>query len=670
MRASAPLVALAAVGSLVPIVRAQPPAPRDTARVAEVVVTASRAEEALARTPVSVAVVGMEAIQARGIVRLDDVLRLVPGVTMAENQVSIRGSSGFSYSAGSRVLLLVDGVPMLGPDAEGIPFEMLPLDVVERVEVVKGPGSALYGSGALGGVVQLVTRRASDVPETALTVQGGTYTPVRHVAWRAGWDGADALRPFASASLVHARPLGDRTEGWATLSGRWDTGYTDKGATARATAYGKIRHEIGRGRVEVLAGGTASRGDNFLYWNGLDDPLSPGTLAVGGTQATGSNDAQTLRLALLPSVVVALPAATVVTARARVFGVVIRPLDPDGRPYPLANGTVGFRYGGELQAVRATALGVATVGASADANATRASVYAEDRYRGQPEGALFAQLDARPTPRLRVTPGLRVDAYRLSREATERQISPKLSVGFDASERLHLRASAGSGFRVPGVTERYVDDAQFLPLLPNPDLRPETSVGAEAGLRTGTTIGGVRVDVDAAAFQTDYRRLVEPRFVTVGARSGFRFVNLTRARIRGIEAGLTLAARPLGRAATAALAYTLLDARDRTTGRALVYRSRHLVQARADLALTRTVSVGADARFASRPDVVDSDFARFVPDADVFDDVRVLDVRAEWTSPWGRLGLVGRNVLDHYHVERPAFLAPVRSLALQWRAAF
>ncbi len=239
---------------------------------------------------------------------------------------------------------------------------------------------------------------------------------------------------------------------------------------------------------------------------------------------------------------------------------------------------------------------------------------------------------------------------------------------------MHLRASAGAGFRVPGVTERYVDDSQFLPLIPNPDVAPETSVGGEVGIRAARTLGGVRLRADVAAFQTDYRRLVEPRFVTVGARSGFQFINLTRARIRGAEASLDADARLLGRATTLGVSYTLLDARDLgddgTGRRPLAYRNRHLVQARANVALTRTVTLGADARYASRPENVDSDFARFVPDADVFTDVRVLDLRAEWATRIGRLGLIGRNVLDHYHTERPAFLAPVRSLAVQWRAAF
>ncbi len=663
---------------------ARPPSPRDTARVAEVVVTAARTEEALARVPTSVSVVGPEDIASRGFVRLDDVLRTVPGVTLAENQVSIRGSSGFSYSAGSRVLLLVDGVPMLGPDAEGIPFEALPLDQVARVEVVKGPGSALYGSGALGGVVHLITRRAPETPTTAISAMAGAYTPVRHRAWRDAWpDGGSELRPFATLSLSHSRTIGERTEGWATVHGRLDRGYLDRGAAGRVLAYAKVRHQLGgamrRARVEVLGGGTFSRADNFLYWDGLASPLRPGTLALGGGQATGSSDAQTFRYALLPSFVMALPRATVVTARARLFGVVTVPIDADGRPFPLANGTVGVRYGGEVQLARATAAGLLTAGASADANATRASIYAEDRYRGQPEGAVFAQLDARPLPRLRVTPGLRVDAYRLSTDRTERQVSPKLSVGFDAAPDVHLRAAAGAGFRVPGVTERFVDDSQFLPLIPNVDLRPETSRGVEAGIRAARAFGrgphrggamAPRLRLDVALFQTDYRRLVEPRFVTVGARSGFQFVNLTRARIRGVEAGLTGEARVLGRAASAGVAYTLLDARDLETDAPLVYRNRHLVQAQASLALTRTVTLGADARYASRPENVDSDFARFVPDADVFTDVRVLDVRAAWTTRAGQWSLIGRNVLDHYHTERPAYLSPVRSVALQWRAAF
>src|SRR5256886_14181134 len=71
---------------------------------------------------------------------------------------NIRGSTGYVQGLGSRVLLLVDGVPANQGDRGGINWDLVPLDRVERVEGVKGAGSSLYGSAALGGVVNLITR--------------------------------------------------------------------------------------------------------------------------------------------------------------------------------------------------------------------------------------------------------------------------------------------------------------------------------------------------------------------------------------------------------------------------------------------------------------------------------------------------------------------------------
>jgi outer membrane receptor for ferrienterochelin and colicins len=645
-------------------------APRDTVRAEEVVVTASRTEQRLLTVPTSVSVAGPAEIAARGQTKLDEVLRGVPGVTLAQEQVSVRGSSGFSYGVGSRVLLLVDGVPLLGPDAEGISFEALPLEMAERVEVVKGPGSALYGSGALGGVVQVVTQDAPDEARTLVTLQGGAYTPVRHAAWRGAWAGGDAPRGFGYVSLAHARPLGDDGGMWVAAHVRGDAGYLRLDRKRRALLYGKLTLRPGAWTVRVLGGATFSKSDNFLYWNGLADALNPGTLALGGGNTTGSSDNQVLRYSLLPSAVRALSPRTVLTLRSRLFGAVIRSLDPDGRPYPLSSGTVGVRYGGEAQLVHQAPRGVVTAGASVDANATRTSFFADDLYRGQPEGAVFGQWDVPLTPRLRLTPGLRFDAYRLAADRTERRLSPKLAAGYTLSDAWHLRAAYGAGFRVPGVTERYVDDSDFLPLVANPDLAPETSDGIEAGVRGRWNLGAVRMDLDAATFRTDYHDLVEPVFVTEGGDTGFKFVNLTRARVQGVEAGLS-AEVPMGaRALTLGLSATLLDAKDLTADRPLVYRNPVVVQARADVPLGARLSLGADYRYARRPSRVDTDFARFVPDADAFADAHVLDLRAAWESRFGALGLLVRNALDHYYVERPAILAPTRSVALQWRAAW
>jgi iron complex outermembrane receptor protein len=118
--------------------------------VEPVLVTATRREQRLSEVPVSSTVVESDIISTRNNLQIDDVLRYVPGVNMIQYQVNIRGSSGYSRGTGTRVLLLFDGAPFLTGDAGEIIWEAIPVWQIERIEVVKGAGSALYGSNAIG----------------------------------------------------------------------------------------------------------------------------------------------------------------------------------------------------------------------------------------------------------------------------------------------------------------------------------------------------------------------------------------------------------------------------------------------------------------------------------------------------------------------------------------
>ena len=80
---------------------------------------------------------------------------------MIQYQVNIRGSSGYSRGTGTRVLLLFDGMPFLTGDAGEIIWEAIPVWQIDRVEIVKGAGSALYGSNAIGGVINVITKETS-----------------------------------------------------------------------------------------------------------------------------------------------------------------------------------------------------------------------------------------------------------------------------------------------------------------------------------------------------------------------------------------------------------------------------------------------------------------------------------------------------------------------------
>ncbi|MBP1649048.1 MAG: TonB-dependent receptor plug, partial [Bacteroidetes bacterium] len=132
----------------------------------QIVVTASKRDQSLEDVPVSISILDAADIQRRNSQAIDDALRYVPGVNMTGTQVNIRGSSGYSLGAGSRVLMLLDGIPFIAGDTGELNFEAIPMGQVDRIEVVKGASSALYGSNALGGVINVITK---PIPEGTAT---------------------------------------------------------------------------------------------------------------------------------------------------------------------------------------------------------------------------------------------------------------------------------------------------------------------------------------------------------------------------------------------------------------------------------------------------------------------------------------------------------------------
>ena len=169
--------------------------------VDEVVVTSARRAQRAFDAPTSIAVLRRAELAAVAPMGIGDALRTMPGVQVAGNQVNVRGSSGFSYNTGSRVLFLLDGVPLLSPDSDGVPLELIPSAAIERIEVTRGPGSALYGGSALGGVIQVVTRDAPSELFVEASIQAGAHLGARHASWREAWRGGDQSRPYGEATL-------------------------------------------------------------------------------------------------------------------------------------------------------------------------------------------------------------------------------------------------------------------------------------------------------------------------------------------------------------------------------------------------------------------------------------------------------------------------------------
>src|SRR5689334_5926559 len=182
----------------------------DTARIAPVVVTATSTPLTLDRVPASVTVLDGAALRAEGMTHLGDALRLVPGMAVVQSGSYGAPTSLFTRGAqGNYTKVLVDGVPLNDPGG-ALDLGLVTLDDVERIEIVRGPASVLYGSDAVAGVVQIFTRHGSSRASGSIDARGGTYASydvdagaaiplgAAHLAVGAGHHRSDGIYQFNS----------------------------------------------------------------------------------------------------------------------------------------------------------------------------------------------------------------------------------------------------------------------------------------------------------------------------------------------------------------------------------------------------------------------------------------------------------------------------------------
>ncbi|NQV15856.1 TonB-dependent receptor [bacterium] len=185
-----------------------------------VVVTSSRKAQDILESPFSVSTIGRREIQSKAVIKMVDVLSYESGVSTIKGQLNIRGASGYTLGAGSRSLLLIDGIPMLGGAAGNITWANVPTSEVDRVEIVKSGGSAMYGSSAMGGVVNIITRNAPPEPETRISTQIGLYSHPRVDQWT--WRDSRGL--LYNTELSHSRSFGEHAA-WIRIQKRQDDGF-------------------------------------------------------------------------------------------------------------------------------------------------------------------------------------------------------------------------------------------------------------------------------------------------------------------------------------------------------------------------------------------------------------------------------------------------------------
>ena len=155
--------------------------------VKSVVVSAGRRQQDIEDVSISMEIIRPELFDNKGLANLEEAVDQSPGVFTMDGQVSIRGGSGFAYGAGSRVLLLWNGMPILSGDAGDAKWNAIPMEAASQIEILKGASSVLYGSGALNGIISLSEREPGLKGETRLKVQAGIYDNPKRASLK-WWD--------------------------------------------------------------------------------------------------------------------------------------------------------------------------------------------------------------------------------------------------------------------------------------------------------------------------------------------------------------------------------------------------------------------------------------------------------------------------------------------------
>jgi vitamin B12 transporter len=543
-----------------------------------ITVTATRTPSEVLNLAAGVTIIDRATIEQRGYVTLVDALSAVAGLRAVqsggpggETSVFIRGTN---YN---HVLVLRDGVPINDPSdpGGGYNFGVDTLEDVERIEIVRGPLSSLYGSGAIGGVINLITRHGKGAPHGHITLAGGN--PSQGLA-RGDVSGGFGIYDYAASLEAYSTRGFDQTPQRETpiYTGEPD-GDRSKQAeiTLGATPFTDTRFSL------LLRAGDAKYGydePDFDAGNatGYDASLF-GRLGVTSKLLDGAWDTNVYVSGLQHD---------------REYTVRFEPTDPNqtqsddryhGQRIDLQwNNTIRLQDEGALTA-NAVTFGYEHIDDREDTKNNDYSFGAPDdvgAVKAQANSdAFYAGLQTTAFQRLALTGQLREDATSIAGDA----FTWRVGGVFDLAElRSHIKASYGTSFRAPALNDRYGSDYYGFGFgfIGNPNIRPERGQGYEAGITTDlppTRIGDFTVS--ATYFHNRINDLIEDELLPNGM--DYSPVNVARARTQGVETTLTFSA---ARWLQADLTYTYTDARDLGTGQLLLRRPYN--QGSADMRLS------------------------------------------------------------------------------------
>jgi len=625
---------------------------QESFRTTEVIVSANKTVQAVQDVPVSVSTINQSEISIRNLTDIDKALEYIPGLKMNGSQVDIRGSSGFAFGVGSRVAYLLDGFPMLSGDQGDMKFDIIPMYSIKQIEVVKGAGSALYGTGALGGIINIITRDNFENCKINAKAYSGFYTKPKYKQWIYQ----------NNLSLRNGIDIGysDRIGKFGyLLSGRFlnDNSYRNFDDRTNINAFTKFIYSPNDRNNFTLS--TIFASDNhadWVYWRNLDSATIPPANTDKNTRLFSK------KISTIGQYKHIFDEYNFLTYRIGMYHTSFENnLDINNSDFRSSKANSLYN---ELQMNSNFSYANFTYGATFLYNTVDANIYGNEK---EITASTYAQFESEIINNLILTAGGRFDFEKTLNYNDNKEISPKIGLSYQSDFGINLRASIGKGFRTATIAEKFasINYGPFK-VKPNPNLEPESSWSYEIGGNYEFYLFNSKFLIDCAIFQNQLYNMIEAQFITSNFQPYIQFNNLTRAKINGIEIDIkSFISKFIGLETS----LTYINPKDLELNQTLKYRSKILWYSRIFVPLNN-FKINLDYRFMSRIDEVDELLDMFIQDASKRVNAHIVDVGISYNlekviNSNLSLSLIVKNLLDYYYTEYPGNLAPTRNITLQ-----
>lgn len=637
-----------------------------------VVITTNKLNQKLEKSSISIEVLKPEFLENTGVTNIEAAVDQTPGVHVADGQANIRGGSGFSYGAGSRVLVLLDGLPLISADAGDVKWDALPLENLDQIEVLKGASSSLYGSSALNGVINLTTKWAADTVRTEVRTYYSVYDNPSNTAgiW---WDSNPII---FGTNLYHSRKIKRHD---IVLSSNYhnDQGYRKGEFDERLRFTFKTRFNTKKNGINWGLNGNILelQGGQIFLWDDADSGMY-----------IARNDSVNLfknrRINLDPYLNYLDKKGNAHRFKSRFFK-----LNNTNDNNQNSNSST---YYSEYNFQKSLKRWVITSGSVYQFFDVKSPIYDDHTMQNL---AVFAQGDFKSN-RWSVSTGFRYEGFKTDNGSFDFRPNFRFGTSYTAAEATFFRASIGQGYRTPSIAERFINTSiPGLFFVPNEDLQAESGWTAELGFKQGIKLGKWKGLFDVAGFIQEYDNMIEftfnqidiINFSTGDISLGFTGMNVDASRISGVETSLMGQGKIGPINANILAGYTYMnpinlgvDIQDTSYvegDEILKYRFNHLVKTNIQLEW-KNFGLGISYRYNSQIRNIDEVFESEVFGIPVIPGVKdfrdrnqtgndVLDLNISFKQKQLKINGIIKNALNEEYTTRPAFPQPPRTYMLQ-----